>query len=94
MFYIGQLVGLSVKIKVVFVVQVVCDVGINIYWFKDSKCLYWILGEELFSDDFIECFSFLKGSFDSLLFMDIVGLCIGLELKVDWLEGIVVFINV
>lgn len=89
----GQSVGLSAKTKAVPVAQVARDAGINIHWSKDSKRLYWTLGEELFSDDLTERFSFLEGSLDSLPPMDTVGLRIGLELEADRPEGAVAFTN-
>lgn len=89
----GQPVGLSAKTKAVPVAQVARDAGINIHWSKDSKRLYWTLGEELFSDDLTERFSFLEGSLDSLPPMDTVGLRIGLELEADQPEGLIAFTN-
>ncbi len=89
----GQPVGLSSNTKAVPVAQVARDAGINIHWSKDSKRLYWTLGEELFSDDLTERFSFLEGSLDSLPPMDTTGLRIGLELEYDRPEGLIAFTN-
>jgi imidazolonepropionase-like amidohydrolase/Tol biopolymer transport system component len=89
----GQSVGLSAKTKAVPVAQVARDAGINIHWSKDSKRLYWTLGEELFSDTLTERFTFLEGGLDSLPPMDTVGLRIGLELEADQPEGALAFTN-
>jgi imidazolonepropionase-like amidohydrolase/Tol biopolymer transport system component len=89
----GQPVGLSHNTKAVPVAQVARDAGINIHWSKDSKRLYWTLGEELYSDELSERFLFLEGAVDSLPPMDTVGLNVGLELDYDKPEGKIAFIN-
>ncbi len=89
----GQPVGISAKTKAVPIAQVARDAGINIHWSKDSKRLYWTLGEQLFSDDLTERFSFLEGGLDSLPPMDTVGLRIGLEVEADQPEGLIAFTN-
>ncbi|MCG8331335.1 MAG: amidohydrolase family protein [Chitinophagales bacterium] len=89
----GQSVGLSAKTKAVPVAQVAKDAGINIHWSKDSKKLFWMLGDEYFSDELEERFSFLEGALDSLPPMDSTGLKIALEVIADQPEGMIAFTN-
>jgi len=89
----GQTVGLSAKTKAVPVTQVAKDAGINIHWSADSKKLFWMLGNEYFSDELEERFSFLEGAQDSLPPMDSVGLKINLKVQSDRPEGMVAFTN-
>lgn len=89
----GKTVGLSAATKTLPVAQVARDAGINIHWSRDSKKLFWMLGDELFSDELTERFQFLEGSRDSLPPMDTVGLHVGLQLDYDKPEGIVALMN-
>ncbi len=89
----GKKIGLTHKTKAVPVAQVAKDAGINIHWSTDSKQLFWTLGNEYFSDDLTERFSFLEGSADSLPPMDSVGIKINLSLDTDKPDGVVAFTN-
>ncbi|MCB0567002.1 MAG: PD40 domain-containing protein, partial [Phaeodactylibacter sp.] len=89
----GKTVGLSATTKTLPVAQVARDAGINIHWSKDSKKLFWMLGDELFSDELTERFKFLEGSRDSLPPMDTVGLHVGLELNYDKPQGALALTN-
>ena len=90
---IGKKIGLTSKTKAVPVAQVSKDAGINIHWSKDSKKLFWTLGEEYYSDNLTERFKFLEGSLDSLPPMDSIGLKINLEIETDQPEGVVALTN-
>ena len=89
----GKPVGLSASTKAVPVAQVARDAGINIHWSKDSKKLFWMLGDEYFSDELTERFKFLEGARDSLPPMDSTGLHVKLELAYDKPEGAIAFTN-
>lgn len=89
----GKSIGLSAKTKAVPVAQVAKDAGINIHWSSDGKRLYWMLGNELFSDELTERFKFLEGSLDSLPPLDTVGVKIEVELAADRPEGVIAFTN-
>ena len=90
---IGKKIGLTSKTKAVPVAQVAKDAGINIHWSKDSKKLFWTLGEEYFSDNLTERFKFLEGAVDSLPPMDSVGLKINLTVESDRPEGLLALTN-
>ncbi|MEN0005436.1 MAG: amidohydrolase family protein [Bacteroidota bacterium] len=89
----GKPVGISSKTKAVPVAQVARDAGINIHWSKDSKKLFWTLGNTYFSDELTERFSFIEGGLDSLPPMDTVGLAINLKLDYDTPQGIIALTN-
>jgi imidazolonepropionase-like amidohydrolase/Tol biopolymer transport system component len=90
---IGQPVGLSAGTKAVPVAQVARDAGVNLHWSKDSKRLFWTLGNEYFSDELTERFKFLQGARDSIPPMDSTGLKIDLSLPYDRPEGMVALTN-
>ncbi|RMG76995.1 MAG: amidohydrolase, partial [Bacteroidetes bacterium] len=89
----GKKVGLTSKTKAVPVAQVARDAGINIHWSKDSKKLFWTLGETYFSDELTERFQFLEGALDSLPPMDSTGIHINLTVKADKPDGQIIFTN-
>ncbi len=90
---IGQKVGITSKTKAVPVAQVGRDAGINIHWSKDSKKLFWTLGQEYFCDTLTERFQFLNQDLDSLPPIDTVGLSIDLSINADRPEGLVALTN-
>lgn len=89
----GQTVGLTAQTKAVPVAQVGRDAGINIHWSKDSKKLFWTLGNEYFSDKLEERFEFLEGGLDSLPPIDTLGLKLSLQVPMDKPEGIIALTN-
>ncbi|MCB0568877.1 MAG: amidohydrolase family protein, partial [Phaeodactylibacter sp.] len=89
----GKTVGLTAGTKAVPVAQVARDAGINIHWSKDSKKLFWMLGDEYFSDELTERFKFLEGARDSLPPMDSTGLHVNLALTADKPQGLLAFTN-
>ena len=89
----GKPVGISSGTKAVPVAQVAKDAGINIHWSKDSKKLFWTLGNTYFSDQLTERFKFIEGALDSLPPMDSTGLKIDLQLAYNKPQGQVLFTN-
>ena len=89
----GKTVGLSASTKAVPVAQIAKDAGINLHWSTDSKRLYWMLGNELFSDELTERFKFLEGAVDSLPPLDTVGQKIEVPVMADRPSGIIAFKN-
>ena len=89
----GLEVDLSGDTKAVPVAQVSRDAGYNLHWSGDSKKLHWTLGDEYFSNDLKDRFTFLPGAPDSLPAMDSTGIKIGLKLKADMPSGVVAFTN-
>ena len=89
----GKSVGLSADTKAVPVSQVAKDSGINLHWSADSKKLHWTLGEEYFTNELTERFTFLENSVDSIPPMDTVGIKIGLTVATDRPGGMIAFTN-
>ena len=89
----GKGINLDNKSKSVPVSQLSIDAGINLHWAADSKSVKWTLGEEYFSNDLIDRFSFLENASDSLPPLDKSGLKIGLTVDTDKPSGITVLQN-
>ncbi|MDO1450036.1 amidohydrolase family protein [Rhodocytophaga aerolata] len=83
----GQIIDLTNTTKAVPVAQVSRDAGINLHWSADSKKLHWTLGEEYFTNDLKNRFTFVEGASDSLPPIDTTGLKINLVVKSDKPEG-------
>lgn len=89
----GVTIDLSADTKAIPVTQVSRDAGYNLHWSSDSKSLHWTLGEEYFTSDLTDRFSFLPGAPDSLPAIDTSGISIGLNLVTDKPAGTLVFEN-
>ncbi|HEX9652043.1 MAG TPA: amidohydrolase, partial [Cyclobacteriaceae bacterium] len=79
----GTTLNLDGKSNPFPVSQIARDAGINIHWSADSKKIHWTLGEEYFSIDINDRFTFLEGSPDSIPPLDTAGIKINLILKSD-----------
>ncbi len=89
----GQTINLDDKSKSVPVSQLANDAGINIHWSPNSDKLMWTLGDEYFSNDLKNRFTFLPGSPDEVPEINLEGTKIGLEAKVDRPTGRIAFTN-
>jgi imidazolonepropionase-like amidohydrolase/Tol biopolymer transport system component len=89
----GKTIDLSGKIKTVPCAQVARDAGINIHWSKDGNKLHWTLGEEYFTNELKDRFTFLPGAPAKLLPMDSIGLKINLVLNTDKPAGWIALTN-
>ncbi len=89
----GLAVDLSADTKAIPVTQVSRDAGYNLHWSADSKKLHYTLGDEYFTIDLNQRFSFLEGAPDTLPKLDTAGMKIGLSLPSDVPKGHVVFQN-
>ncbi|MEP2771067.1 MAG: amidohydrolase family protein [Fulvivirga sp.] len=87
----GQSVNIDPGSKAVPVSQLTRDAGINLHWSADSKKIFWTLGDEYFSNDIHERFTFLANSPDSIPPVDTVGLKIGLSQKTYVPSGTIAF---
>ncbi|MEK6615800.1 MAG: amidohydrolase family protein [Bacteroidota bacterium] len=87
----GKTVDLSAKMASVPVAQIAKDAGINIHWSADGKKVHWTLGEEYFSSELKNRFTFMEGSPDSVPPMDTVGIKTNLVLNTDKPKGIIAF---
>jgi imidazolonepropionase-like amidohydrolase/Tol biopolymer transport system component len=84
----GKTMDLGAKIGSVPVSQVARDAGINLHWSNDGKKLHWTLGDEYFTNEVKNRFTFLEGSPDTLPPIDTVGVKIGLVLNSDKPKGV------
>jgi Tol biopolymer transport system component/imidazolonepropionase-like amidohydrolase len=89
----GKPVNISADTKAVPIAQIAKDAGINLHWSADSKKVLWTLGDEYYSTKLTERFLFLDNAADSIPPLDTAGLKIGLNLKTDKPEGVVIFQN-
>ncbi|MBU6341833.1 MAG: PD40 domain-containing protein [Bacteroidetes bacterium] len=89
----GQTIDLSADMHSVPASQVARDAGYNLHWSNDSQKLLYTLGEEYFSIDLNKRFAFLPGAPDSLPALPENGLKIGLTMRADKPEGILVMEN-
>lgn len=69
--------------------KVTKDAGTYLHWSADSKKLLWTLGEQYFSREIKNTFSFVEGAPKSLPEPDTTGISIGLKLKSDLPSGLV-----
>ena len=89
----GQTIDLSAETKAIPVSQISKDAGYNLHWSGDSKKVHYTLGDEYFTIDLTQRFSFLPGAPDSLPPLPETGQKIGLTIKSDAPEGTIVFEN-
>lgn len=74
----GQTLNLDNNTKAVPVSQIARDAGINLHWSEDSKKIHWTLGEEYFTNEISQRFTYLENSPDSVLGMDTTGIRVNL----------------
>ncbi|WP_299211737.1 amidohydrolase family protein [uncultured Aquimarina sp.] len=89
----GKPIDLDNKSKSVPVSQVSKDAGINLHWSKDSKKVFWTLGDEYFSNEIKDRFTFLPNSPEKVGKVTSKGISIDLVTKTDTPSGKIAFIN-
>lgn len=89
----GKSIELSPSTKSIPVKEVAGEGGYHMHWSKDSDKLMWTLGQEYFSIDLKNTFSFVEGAPDSLPEPPKTGIDIGLELDTYIPEGTIAFTN-
>lgn len=89
----GKSINLDNKSSHVPVSQIAKDAGINIHWRPDSQKVMWTLGDEYFSNDLKNRFTFLPGSPDKVAEMSSSGIKVGLQAPVDKPSGKIAFTN-
>jgi imidazolonepropionase-like amidohydrolase len=67
------------------------DAGINLHWSKDNQQVHWTMGEEYFTNDIKQRFTFLPGSPEKVGEPIAEGVKIGLKAQVDKPEGRIAF---
>jgi len=87
----GKTIDLDAKTKIVPVSQISKDAGLNLHWSKDSKKIHWTLGEEYFTNEISQRFTFLKNSPDSIPPATEKGIKVNLVAKSDRPSGKIAF---
>ncbi|MFD2561404.1 amidohydrolase family protein [Aquimarina rubra] len=89
----GQTIDLDNKSKSVPVSQLSKDAGINLHWSKDSKKVFWTLGDEYFANEIKDRFTFLPNSPEKVGEVTSKGISIDLVTKTDTPSGKIAFTN-
>ncbi|UNY99445.1 amidohydrolase family protein [Zhouia spongiae] len=89
----GQTIDIDNNSKNIPVSQISKDAGVNLHWSPDSKIIYWTLGEEYFTNEVAERFTFLDGSPKEIPEITTKGTPINLKVAVDKPKGKIAFTN-
>ncbi len=89
----GKEINLDNNSKHVPVVQITKDAGINLHWSKDSKEIFWTLGDEYFSNKIKDKYTFLPESTKNTTEITTQGNKIGLSVATDTPSGKIAFTN-
>ncbi|WP_405207520.1 amidohydrolase family protein [Aquimarina sp. LLG6339-5] len=89
----GKTIDLDNKSTLVPVSQISKDAGINLHWSKDSKQIFWTLGDEYFSNNVKDRFIFLPNSPEKVGEITSNGIPIDLVTKTDAPTGKIAFTN-
>ncbi|WP_394971285.1 amidohydrolase family protein [uncultured Croceitalea sp.] len=89
----GKAIDLDNNSKSVPVSQIAKDAGINLHWSKDSQKIMWTLGDEYFSNNIKDRYTFLPGSPEKVAKPDSTGIKVGLQLKQHKPSGKIAFTN-
>jgi imidazolonepropionase-like amidohydrolase len=89
----GKGLEISAESKVIPLARVTRDAGTSLHWTADSKKLHWLLGEEYFTNDLKNRFTFVEGAVTKVPPLDSVGLKINLVVPTDIPQGQVAFTN-
>ncbi|MEX0291690.1 MAG: amidohydrolase family protein [Flavobacteriaceae bacterium] len=89
----GKEIDLDNKSTLVPVAQIAKDAGINLHWSSDSKTIHWTLGEEYFSNQIKDRYTFLPGSPEKVGKMDSLGIKVGVTADTDKPKGKIAFVN-
>ncbi|MGV3640785.1 MAG: amidohydrolase family protein [Adhaeribacter sp.] len=87
----GKGLELSADSKAIPLARVTRDAGTSLHWSADSKKLHWMLGEEYFTNDLKNRFSFVEGAVAQLPPLDSTGLKVNLVLDSDIPRGLIAF---
>ena len=89
----GQSIDLDNKSNFAPISQLTKDAGTSLHWSADSKKVNWTLGDEYFSNDIKDRFTFLPNSPKEVPEMQSQGIKIGLTAPVDKPSGKIAFTN-
>lgn len=89
----GKEISLDDKSKAVPISKIAEDAGISIHWSNDSKNIMWTLGDEYFSNEIKDRFTFLTDSPEKVPELTKEGIKIGLQGNIDTPTGKIAFTN-
>ncbi|MTI88534.1 MAG: amidohydrolase family protein [Balneolaceae bacterium] len=89
----GKTIALTPNTTAIPVKQVSSEAGYHMHWSADNNKLHWMLGEEYFSVDLTNVFSFVDGAPDELPEPPKEGLKLELDLDTYVPEGVIAFTN-
>lgn len=89
----GKSINLTAGMTEIPVAKISKDAGINMHWSTDSKKLHWTLGEEYFTTELKDHFTFLKGGSEKAIDPVSTGLKVALEMKADKPSGRIALSN-
>ena len=89
----GQTIELDPKTKSVPVTQISKDAGLNLHWSNDSQKIHWTLGDQYYTNEVSQRFTFLEGSPKKVGPITEKGITIGLEVVTDVPTGAIAFTN-
>lgn len=89
----GKTIDLDNNSKYVPVSQIAKDAGINIHWSPNSQKVMWTLGDQYFSNNIKDRFTYLPGSPEKVPEIDVTGIAIALTAKTDKPSGVTAFTN-
>jgi Tol biopolymer transport system component len=89
----GQTIDLDNKSNFVPISTLAKDAGISLHWSNNSQKVHWTLGDEYFSSDIRDTFSFLSTTTAETEKAEAVGVKIGLQAPMDKPTGRIAFTN-
>ena len=89
----GKGLEISAESKAIPLARVTRDAGTSLHWSRDSQKLHWLLGEEYFTNDLRNRFTFVPGAVTKIPALDSTGLKINLVLETDVPQGKLAFTN-
>lgn len=89
----GQTLDLDNNTKAIPIAQITKDAGLNLHWSRDSEKIHWTLGDEYFTNEVKERFTFVEGAVDSIGPITESGQKIGLTVPSDVPTGSIAFTN-
>ena len=87
----GKGVDLSGETKAIPAARVTRDAGTSLHWSSDSKKLHWMLGEEYFTNDLKNRFTFVQDGAKTIPPLDSTGVKVNLVLPADVPKGRIAF---
>src|SRR5690606_14359099 len=89
----GKTITIDPNTKAVPVSQITKDAGLNLHWSNDSQNIHWTLGDQYYTNEVSQRFTFLKDSPKEVAPITEKGIAIDLEVTTDVPTGAIAFTN-